>query len=113
MAGDARRAASRGRYNPRAAGQSAVLGLARTIALEYPELHCRRIDLNPHPAQDEIENLVNEILRADEREEEIAFRGTRRVRRLVRAETGAALPCRCGTMPVISSQAVCAGLACS
>jgi NAD(P)-dependent dehydrogenase (short-subunit alcohol dehydrogenase family)/SAM-dependent methyltransferase len=71
---------------PAAAGQAAVLGLGRTIALEHPELHCKRIDLNPHPGNGELEDLASEILQPDGREEEIAFRDSRRARRLVRAE---------------------------
>lgn len=77
---------------PAAAGQAAILGLSRTIALEHPELHCKRIDLNPQPQQDEIETLSNEILYGDEREEEIALRDSRRVRRLVRAEVNNTSP---------------------
>lgn len=71
---------------PTAAGQSAVLGLARTISLEHPELRCRRIDLNPQTPAGGMDDLLNEILRGDPREQEVAFRDTRRVRRLVRAE---------------------------
>lgn len=68
------------------AGQAAVLGLGRTIAQEHPELKCKRIDLRAQTEDDEIELLVNEILHRDDSEEEIAFRDTRRVRRLARAE---------------------------
>jgi acyl transferase domain-containing protein/acyl carrier protein len=81
---------------PVAAGQSAVLGLARTAAIEYPELRCKRIDLAPQPVDDEIEDLANEILLTDGREEEIILRpmhsDPRQVRRLVRAEAGSTAP---------------------
>jgi acyl transferase domain-containing protein/acyl carrier protein/phospholipid N-methyltransferase len=75
-----------------AAGQTALLGLARTIVNEHPELNCQRIDLNPQPTEEEVENLLNEILNADSREEEITFRDVRRVRRLIRAKKGNGSP---------------------
>ena len=74
------------------AGQSAVLGLGRTIALEHPELACKRVDLNPQPSDDDIENLLNEILHGDDQEDEIALRDSRRVRRLVRAQSASISP---------------------
>jgi NAD(P)-dependent dehydrogenase (short-subunit alcohol dehydrogenase family)/SAM-dependent methyltransferase/acyl carrier protein len=71
---------------PVAAGQSALLGLARTLANEYPELHCKRVDLDPIVRRGEIDELVNEILNIDTLEEEIALREVRQVRRLARSE---------------------------
>ncbi len=72
---------------PVSAGQTATLGLSRTIALEHPELHCKRIDLDPQSSQADVENLLDEILQRKDHEEEIAFRDSRRVRRLIRAKT--------------------------
>lgn len=74
------------------AGQSAILGLARTIAVEHPELHCKRIDLNPHPVDNEVEALMEEILFGEAQEEEIVLRDSRRIRRLVRVEAAGAPP---------------------
>ncbi len=76
---------ARGDTTPVAAGQAAILGLGRTVSLEHPELHCKRVDLHPQPAENEIEELTNEILHRDDREEEVIFRDMRRVRRLIRA----------------------------
>jgi acyl transferase domain-containing protein/acyl carrier protein/ubiquinone/menaquinone biosynthesis C-methylase UbiE len=81
-----------GDASPTAAAQSTVLGLARTIAIEHPELHCKRIDLNPPSTKDEIDSLLNEILQDINREEEIVLRDTRRVRRLVHAESANSAP---------------------
>ncbi len=81
-----------GDITPTSAGQSAVLGLARTIALEHPELHCKRVDLHPEPAEGEIDDLLKEILQNDYREPEIAFRDVRRVRRLVRESNTGTVP---------------------
>ena len=69
-----------------AAGQAAILGLCRTIVIEHSELQCKAIDLNPQQMDGEGEKLLDEILQRDEREVEIAFRDSRLVRRLVRAE---------------------------
>lgn len=77
---------------PTAAGQSALLGFARTLANEYPELHCKRVDLDPRVHQTEIAELANEILNADPSEEEIALRDVRHVRRLARVVSGDAPP---------------------
>jgi SAM-dependent methyltransferase len=75
-----------GESSPTSAGQSAMLGLARVIAVEHPELRCKRIDLNPQPDVDEIESLMAEILFGGLHEEELAFRGSRLARRLVHLE---------------------------
>ena len=68
------------------AGEAAILGLSRTIALEHPELSCTRIDLSPRPKANEINSLMTEILQRDASEDEIAFRDVRLVRRLTRRE---------------------------
>ncbi len=53
--------------------QSPLLGLARTISLEYPKLRCTRIDLNPTPLPDEGQILLSELLGRSE-QEELAYR---------------------------------------
>jgi len=63
------------------------------VALEHPELKCRRVDLDP--ADDSFTPLVSELLAEDiqgqEFEDEIAFRaGERFVARLTAHESGAA-----------------------
>ena len=68
--------------------QAPILGLGRTLALEHPELHCRRIDLSSTEESNEIENLLNEILQLELDEEEILFHNGRHVRRLARAKSG-------------------------
>ena len=62
-----------------AVAQAPVWGLGKTIALEYPELHCTRIDLDG--AADEVEALWHELL--TETEDQVAYRnGQRYVARL-------------------------------
>ena len=66
-------------------GQSSLWGMGKAIALEYPELQCKRVDLDPQTGN-EVQFLWEEILKEDP-EEEIAFRGrTRYVARLVRRQ---------------------------
>jgi acyl transferase domain-containing protein len=80
---------TRGSANPSGAkpghalGQSAVLGLARTVAIEHAELHCARIDVDETRAS--MECIVEEMASWDG-EEEMAYRNGRRyVPRLQRA----------------------------
>jgi acyl transferase domain-containing protein/acyl carrier protein len=55
---------------------AAVWGLARVIAAEHPELHCRRIDLDPENSGFERDAaLLMEALRDESAEDEIAVRG--------------------------------------
>ena len=69
---------------PVAVEQAPMWGLARTIALEYPELAARRIDLDPTADEAEVEALWGEIAAGEA--EEVAFRtGVRHVARLVPA----------------------------
>ncbi len=64
--------------------QSALWGLGRTIALEYPDLQCVRLDLDPD--HDNISALITE-LRFPDGEDQIAYRqGDRHVARLIRHE---------------------------
>ena len=61
--------------------QAPVWGLGRTIDHEHPELHCTLIDLSagdsPDEAREEAEALFREVW-ADDREDEVALRGSRR-----------------------------------
>lgn len=67
-----------------APGQALVWGLGKVISLEYPELKCRRLDLDPANDANELERLLAELLNGDT-ETEIALRpGSRRVSRLCR-----------------------------
>ena len=63
--------------------QAPVLGLGRTIGMEYPELRCTRVDLDPSRPAGEVEALLDE-LQGNKAEQEVALRGSqRRVARLV------------------------------
>ena len=65
--------------------QAPLWGLARTIRLEHPELHCVAVDLDPED-DDTASPLLREILRPDG-ESQVAWRGiTRKAARLVPAE---------------------------
>lgn len=65
-------------------GQSTLVGLGRTIALEHPELKCVRLDLDPSMPIDGRE-VLRETSNA-EREDQLALRGGERfVARFVRA----------------------------
>jgi acyl transferase domain-containing protein/NADPH:quinone reductase-like Zn-dependent oxidoreductase/SAM-dependent methyltransferase/acyl carrier protein len=67
-----------------ALAQAPVSAMGSTIALEFPELRCSRIDLDPGGAPDEAGDLAREI-RSRNDEDLIAFRnGRRRVARLCR-----------------------------
>ncbi|MGH9242354.1 MAG: polyketide synthase dehydratase domain-containing protein, partial [Vicinamibacterales bacterium] len=64
--------------------QASLWGFARVVAVEHPELGCRRIDLDP-AAPPDVDALVDELLR-DDAEDEVGFRGDERyVARLGRA----------------------------
>jgi acyl transferase domain-containing protein/acyl carrier protein/GNAT superfamily N-acetyltransferase len=66
------------------AQQASLWGLGAVIALEYPDLNCRRIDLDP--AAEATENLLQALTLTDI-EDRIAYRGnTRYVARLTRAK---------------------------
>ena len=68
----------------RSLAQVPVLGLAKTIAVEHPELRTRRIDLDPWADLTEVNRVVAEFLRPDD-EDEVAYRrGERLVPRLER-----------------------------
>ncbi|MCB9755756.1 MAG: SDR family NAD(P)-dependent oxidoreductase [Myxococcales bacterium] len=64
--------------------QAPQLGLARTIALEHPELRCAAVDLDPARPPDELSALLAELL-ADADEQELALHdGARLVTRVTR-----------------------------
>ncbi len=70
--------------HPISVAQAPLIGLARVIRTEQPNLRCRVVDLSPAGGPQEIDRLVAELV-ADENEEEIALRGEARyVQRLVR-----------------------------
>lgn len=74
---------------PLASAQAPLWGLGRVIALEHPELHCVRVDLDPDARVDETRDLLEEIDSQDE-EDQVAFRrGVRYLPRLVRATASA------------------------
>ena len=54
--------------------QAGVLGLARTIAIELPDLRCTTVDLDP---SDDVSPLVDELLLSDG-EDRVVFRGSDR-----------------------------------
>ena len=66
---------------PMSVAQAPLWGLGRVIALEHPELHCLRVDLDPSGDPDEIKALFEEIYSKGQ-EDQIAFR--RRVRHVLR-----------------------------
>ena len=56
-----------------APAQAPLWGLGRTVALEYPDLRCVRVDLDPAARDGQAERLLEEI-RADDAEGEVAIR---------------------------------------
>jgi acyl transferase domain-containing protein/acyl carrier protein/protein-L-isoaspartate O-methyltransferase len=72
--------------------QASVWGLANTIAREYPELRCGRVDLDWPPTADEAELVSREVLARPE-DDQIAYRGgSRYVARLVSAPAPGRVP---------------------
>jgi myxalamid-type polyketide synthase MxaB len=54
--------------------QASLWGLGRVIALEHPQLHCSRVDVDPAlPGEESCRNLADELLSADI-EDQIAIR---------------------------------------
>ena len=58
--------------------QAPSAALGSTIALEYPELHCAHIDLDPVASADEVDALLDEV-REGKPESLVAFRQGRRL----------------------------------
>ena len=54
--------------------QAALWGLCRVIAIEHPELHCIRIDLDPEDTDGEAQALFNDVLAVDFEEDQVARR---------------------------------------
>lgn len=83
--------------------QAPLWGLGQAISLEYPELQCMRLDLDPSQAEpaSSVEVLLDELWFADKRENQIGYRqGVRYVPRLkqfnpqTRIKTNATVPVR-------------------
>ncbi|MGP3985840.1 type I polyketide synthase [Streptomyces sp. 3N207] len=73
--------------------QAPLWGLARTLAMEHPELNCTRVDLDPEWERGEAARGLLPELTAPDGEDEIALRsGGRHAARLVRTSIGAAPP---------------------
>ena len=69
---------------PVSIAQAPVWGMGRTIDHEYPELRCTRVDLSASGRPEELPALFQEVW-ADNREVDVALRGSRRyVARLTR-----------------------------
>ncbi|MCA9971994.1 MAG: SDR family NAD(P)-dependent oxidoreductase, partial [Anaerolineales bacterium] len=65
--------------------QAPIWGIGHTIAQEYPNLHCVRVDLEPGSTTEHVPQLFD-ALRAPDDEDRIAFRASSRyVARLVRS----------------------------
>ncbi|MFB2983004.1 type I polyketide synthase [Microseira sp. BLCC-F43] len=63
--------------------QSALWGMGKVIALEHPELHCVRVDLDPNARGNEAQELFEEVWLKSQ-EDEVAWRDRiRQVSRLV------------------------------
>lgn len=65
--------------------QSPLWGLGQAISLEYPELQCMRLDLDPSAAEtaSSVEVLLDELLFSEDSEDQIGYRqGVRYVPRL-------------------------------
>jgi acyl transferase domain-containing protein/SAM-dependent methyltransferase/acyl carrier protein len=61
--------------------QAVVWGLSHVVAIEHPELSCRRVDLDPQrPVTDSLDLLVQE-LHVRSAEDQVALRGPRRLLR--------------------------------
>ena len=71
--------------------QAPLWGFGHVIALEHPELGCVRLDLDPSAPVVDVSALAAELCGAS-REDQIAFRGAKRLaRRLMRAKLPASL----------------------
>ena len=91
--------------------QAAVWGLGRTIELEYPELRCRRVDLDPLLTREEQSGVV-ELERMNRTVGAVSYRnGQRLVARLERPESipRLALSTDEGQVPRSDSQVCCVG----
>lgn len=65
--------------------QAPLWGLGKTIALEHPELHCKRIDLDPdETSETNADFLIQELLNPTQEDQIVRRRSKRLVARLVR-----------------------------
>ncbi len=71
-----------------ALAQAPLWGLGRVVAQEHPELQCRLLDLDAIPPDDEADQILAEVLTADDSENQRALRAgkTRHVLRLAGAK---------------------------
>ena len=66
--------------------QASVWGLGRVVELEYPALHCRRIDLDPAMDLEQQVKILHDELQTEQSSETVAYRqNQRRVARLAQA----------------------------
>src|SRR5690606_14960514 len=74
---------------PPAVVQAPLWGLGKVIAIEHPELHCMRVDLDPDDGAEQARALFEEICVGDG-EPQVALRAeTRYAARLVNSVSGA------------------------
>ncbi|WP_208341233.1 type I polyketide synthase [Aetokthonos hydrillicola] len=67
--------------------QSPLWGMGKVITLEHPELNCVRVDLNPEPQKNEVQDLFTEIWSKSTKEDQVAYRDqVRYVARLVHSK---------------------------
>jgi len=76
--------------------QSSVWGMGKTIALEHPELNCRRVDLDPNQTVEQQADVLFQEVWSSDREDQVALRGdSRYVPRLVASHHCQAAAVRC------------------
>ena len=63
------------------AAQAVVWGLSHTVAIEHPELRCRRVDLDPEGGATASLDALIDTLRDASHEDQVALRGARRLLR--------------------------------
>ncbi len=79
---------------PVSAPQASLWGLGRSISLEYSEITCRRLDLDPKASvSTDIDLILQEALSAPETDDQLAYRQDQRYSaRLVRYQAKSSLP---------------------
>ena len=97
--------------------QAAAAGLARSVALEHPELRCTLIDVGVEASPRQLATHIVDELRAPEGEPDVAYRdGRRYVRRLARVAAGQLAGSASASNPVeleIGSRACSTACSCS
>jgi NAD(P)-dependent dehydrogenase (short-subunit alcohol dehydrogenase family) len=96
---------------PGSPAQASLWGMSHVVALEHPEIHCHRVDLDPSVRfVDALPAFLSE-LRAAPREKQVALRGDRRLlRRLVRHRPDPASATRTQTIAADKTYLVTGGL---